>query len=49
MGTTRRLLSFLAPYRGRLLGAIACMALFAASSGQFMRAILDSWPAAATD
>jgi subfamily B ATP-binding cassette protein MsbA len=33
VATTRRLLAFLAPYRGRLAGAIACMALFAASSG----------------
>ncbi|MEO6463628.1 MAG: ABC transporter transmembrane domain-containing protein, partial [Candidatus Eisenbacteria bacterium] len=33
MSTTRRLLSFLAPYRGRLTLALLCMALFAASSG----------------
>lgn len=33
MGTTRRLLAQLAPYRARLGVAVACMALFAASSG----------------
>jgi hypothetical protein len=33
VGTTRRLLAPLAPYRGRLAVAVACMALFAAASG----------------
>ncbi len=33
MSTTRRLLSHLAPYRGRLALALLCMALFAATSG----------------
>jgi subfamily B ATP-binding cassette protein MsbA len=31
--TTRRLLSYLRPYRAKLAGAIACMALFALASG----------------